>query len=434
MPASKTQIIKTEQAAVTIWLLTLILQRMYSATFAPIEKPLCLILCFFFYSEILDKLQDLKILQKHISKFSSLLVACSFYYVDSMPKSGNAVDNRWVYGIFNLGNVILPLVLLGMITTLIFPKVFSLCEAIILVRFLTLIGSWVNSVWSQFQPGFGLVLDTILLCFRPENLALLAIWASSSGLTFYLVTKLKNLKKTEKRKIFHLNITFVYLVVLVFNKNSEPELADSRNLFLLLVSVVLLGLLLVCQIANYLLTGKNKSKWSQNLRYTKLQKFYVSNIYNFFDQFADEKDKISGHLVLITSISLLCVFISSQVYSLQFLNFVSQQNLSPLQSKIMPLVGILSIGIGDTAAAYFGTKFGKLKITSYSKKSFNGWFYSCLCQILFLYFYLWYDVGEVLARSYTISCLIPIIISSFVEALTFQIDNFIVPVCLFQLL
>ena len=184
-----------------------------------------------------------------------------------------------------------------------------------------------------------------------------------------------------------------------------PLILDQGHLFLFYTSIILFLGLVFLQI---LLSLKNS-----------IQSVWIDTVYNFMDNFADNKDKTSGSIFLLTPLSELGSFIFAQYFS------VPEFHGSKLD-PVLPLISIMTIGIGDSAASIIGSssKLGRYKITSYSNKSYIGVFSSIVAQMMFVILYFWKDMFwmEALRKS-----LIAIVISSFCEGLTFQTDNLLIP-------
>ena len=91
-------------------------------------------------------------------------------------------------------------------------------------------------------------------------------------------------------------------------------------------------------------------------------------------------------------------------------------------NKLILLSGVLSIGVGDSAASIVGSKFGKIKFPD-SQKTLEGTLASIVAQLLFVCFVSNLSLGIVISICFV----------SFVEALTTQVDNVVLPLLLFSM-
>ncbi|XP_046623421.1 dolichol kinase isoform X1 [Neodiprion virginianus] len=128
-----------------------------------------------------------------------------------------------------------------------------------------------------------------------------------------------------------------------------------------------------------------------------------------FSVFGDEKDT----LISLTPLYLLA--------GLSFPLWLPASNLTLLSL----LSGVLTIGIGDTAASVVGSKYGKHKWSG-SLKSVEGTI-ACICSQLFVLYSLasfgFFDDFWLLLRA-----TLAVIAVSFVEAWTDQVDNLVLPI------
>uniref|UniRef100_A0A2M3ZWV2 dolichol kinase n=1 Tax=Anopheles braziliensis TaxID=58242 RepID=A0A2M3ZWV2_9DIPT len=95
--------------------------------------------------------------------------------------------------------------------------------------------------------------------------------------------------------------------------------------------------------------------------------------------------------------------------------------------------GILSIGIGDTAASVVGYYFGRHKWNASTSKSVEGTLASVILQSLAVYGM--YHLGLIhLSVSRAAYAGIAIIINALVESRTDQIDNLVLPLVTYAIL
>ncbi|XP_053679772.1 dolichol kinase [Anopheles nili] len=199
------------------------------------------------------------------------------------------------------------------------------------------------------------------------------------------------------RKVFH------FLIVLVYG----PGLWYQCRL-LYLTSGLMLALLVVLEIARL------------------IQLFPVAGILNSaVNLFIDEKD--SG-AVALTPIYLL---VGCSLPLWLHPSPCDLTNSGGLQMLTL-LAGVLSIGIGDTAASVVGYYFGKHKWSG-DNKSVEGTIASVLLQVLTVSAMYW--IGMVhLTVSRGAYAGIAIIVNSLIESRTDQIDNLVLPLVTYLIL
>lgn len=223
----------------------------------------------------------------------------------------------------------------------------------------------------------------------PHILLLVCFWTMCLLCSFYIVIQQDSQATTTTRKYFHGLIVLVYTSGLLVDKS-----------FLFFSSILVLCLMLLFEY----------------VRVFSIQPFgYYLN--ESFKIFRDEKDVgqlILTHMYLLAGVSLplwLC------------------SDLHDNANMISLLSGVLSIGIGDSAASIFGSHYGKIKFPS-STKTVEGTVASVVAQVLFLYTLHWFNV---INSSCVLSAIIPITIVSVIEALTTQVDNIVLPLLLYTL-
>ena len=142
-----------------------------------------------------------------------------------------------------------------------------------------------------------------------------------------------------------------------------------------------------------------------------IRAFQIGPVATHLDQafaiFLDEKD--SGKLIL-TNIYLL----AGASLPLWLTPDLSQTN------SLILLSGVISIGIGDSAASIVGSKYGRIKFPG-SAKTLEGTLASILAQTVFIHFCYNLSLGLILSI-----CLV-----SFMEALTNQVDNIVLPLVMY---
>ncbi|RWS29969.1 dolichol kinase-like protein [Leptotrombidium deliense] len=130
-----------------------------------------------------------------------------------------------------------------------------------------------------------------------------------------------------------------------------------------------------------------------------------------FNTFRDEKD---AGIITVTHVYLLIgICVPLWIYP-------SSNNIT-----IHTASGLIAAGFGDTAAAFFGSRYGKHKWPS-SQKTFEGSLAAFVSQViaslfLFSYLNLRFSFNEIMA------ILLAALFTCVVEAVTQQIDNLLIP-------
>ncbi|XP_029052292.2 dolichol kinase [Osmia bicornis bicornis] len=225
---------------------------------------------------------------------------------------------------------------------------------------------------------------------KTSKIILIGYWAVCLLLGVAVVAYqilLNNQATTSIRKMFHLLAVLVYVPGLIY-----------EHILLYFASGVVMGLFLFLELLRY-------------LRIPPLGEILQQG----FSVFADEKD----HLISLTPLYLFC--------GLSFPLWMPTSNL-PL---LVLLSGILSVGIGDTAASFVGYKWGTHKWRN-SDKSIEGTIACILSQVGFiclLAFMGYIDSGWLLLRSLWSS-----VVLSLIEAQTNQVDNLALPLLMYACL
>ncbi|XP_014772611.1 dolichol kinase [Octopus bimaculoides] len=210
-------------------------------------------------------------------------------------------------------------------------------------------------------------------------------------------------------------------VVIYFNKHKNRIHYDVRKYFhVIMVAVYLPGLLLEPMMLAL-------AAWCAFALLFLLEQFRMykipplsSSLESSLSLFLDEKD--SGPL-LVSHIYLLVGF-SVPVW----LSTAAGHSRTP-EDYVSCFAGLLTLGVGDTAASVVGIRYGKTKLPGNSRKSVEGTLASIVAQIM--------GVG---CLNYFVSVpLTPRILftlssASFYEAFTDQIDNLTLPLFTYSLL
>ncbi|XP_043584382.1 dolichol kinase [Bombus pyrosoma] len=235
-----------------------------------------------------------------------------------------------------------------------------------------------------------LIWTFYFVCNKTNKIILIGYWALCLVLGVIVVTYqvLLNLQATSStRKMFHLLAVLVYIPGLIYER-----------ILLYLASGVIMGLFVFLELMRYLQISPLGELLQQG-----------------FSVFADEKD----NLISLTPLYLLC--------GLSFPLWMPTNNLSLL----VLLSGILTVGVGDTAASFVGSRWGFHKWTN-SDKSVEGTIaciFSQIGLICLLAFMGYVDNGWLFLQS-----LLSSIVLSFIEAQTNQVDNLALPLFMYMCL
>ncbi|XP_066145021.1 dolichol kinase isoform X2 [Euwallacea fornicatus] len=203
---------------------------------------------------------------------------------------------------------------------------------------------------------------------------------------------------TSTRKIFHILAVLVYIPGLYY-----------RCCFLYLASGVVLGLFFFLEI----------------LRLLRIPPFGTL-LQDGYEVFRDEKD--TGPLALTPIYLLVGVSLPLWLHpSPCDLTDSSQFTILPLLS------GLATIGIGDTAASYFGSRIGRIKWEN-SSKTIEGTLACFISQVVFFLFIYYIGLLPQMTTEVVVRIVLSIIVTSVVEAKTSQIDNLILPLIMYVIL
>ncbi|KAG7204890.1 hypothetical protein KM043_005288 [Ampulex compressa] len=222
---------------------------------------------------------------------------------------------------------------------------------------------------------------------KKSKIILLVYWAICLLFSVFLVTYQilsKSMATTSTRKSFHLLAALVYIPGMIY---------DST--FLYLASGVIMGLFIVLELMRFLQVPPLGEALQQG-----------------FTVFVDEKD-------VLISLTPLYLF-----GGLSFPLWMPTNNL-----PLLPLLsGVLTVGVGDTAASMVGSKWGSHKWPG-SEKTVEGTI-ACVLSQAGLICGLAY-MGYVNSCWLLLRSLIATIIISLVEAHTSQVDNLALPLSMY---
>ncbi|XP_055386850.1 dolichol kinase isoform X2 [Condylostylus longicornis] len=228
--------------------------------------------------------------------------------------------------------------------------------------------------------------------------------------------------------IFYCGMTGLSIATVAWQVNkSEKATTSVRKIFhFLLVVVYIPGLLYQCTFL-YISTGV------AFCAIILLEFMRVFEIYPFdkilkqsFNVFADEKDAGS---VALTPFYLL-VGCSAPLWINSSTCGVDNNFIAP-NSLLILISGVLTVGIGDTAASVFGSKLGRHKLPN-SEKSFEGLIANIILQGLTVA--QLFSLNLVVLNNIQISLTAAsIIFVAVIEAYTDQVDNIVLPLVFFIL-
>ncbi|XP_036147144.1 dolichol kinase isoform X2 [Monomorium pharaonis] len=220
-----------------------------------------------------------------------------------------------------------------------------------------------------------------------ERIAIFMYWAGCFLLSIFILiyqTSSKSHATNLVRKNFHILATFVYIPGMIY----DPSLLyfASGVMFIIFIALELIRLLKVPPLGEMLQQG--------------------------FVAFVDEKD----YTLSLTAIYLLC--------GLSLPLWMPTNNLT----LVILLSGVLTVGIGDTAASFVGNRWGVHKWFD-TEKTIEGTVACVFCQvcaILVLMCCGFIDDNWLLLRS-----ILAIVSISLIEARTNQVDNLAMPLLMY---
>lgn len=136
-----------------------------------------------------------------------------------------------------------------------------------------------------------------------------------------------------------------------------------------------------------------------------------------FARFTDEKDQ--GSLILTNIYLLVGIFLPLWI----------TRDLKSA-NKLVLLSGVLSVGIGDSAASIIGSRYGHMKWPYSPNKSVDGTVASIIAQVIFLHFLSFINITT---DPYSLTSFLPIALTSLLEAHTTQVDNLVLPLLMYIL-
>jgi len=136
---------------------------------------------------------------------------------------------------------------------------------------------------------------------------------------------------------------------------------------------------------------------------------------SFYTIFLDEKDSLAADGGLAITHITLIVGCAMPLWVTQIVNVTDESNVLV---HLLPFVGVLVLGIGDSAGAIAGIKFGSHPWPGGSSRTFEG----SLCMFVSMFALLCLVGFDDLFKGGTILAIVTLL-----EASTIQIDNLCLP-------
>ncbi|KAJ0175232.1 hypothetical protein K1T71_009373 [Dendrolimus kikuchii] len=238
----------------------------------------------------------------------------------------------------------------------------------------------------HFLLGASCMLRILNYVFMDHNrINLLSFWlflVLIAALVVVLRTSLAVKASTVTRKSFHILASCVFLSGILYDVE-----------FMRLAAGGGLGLLVLVEA----------------LRKSRIEPI-SSALQSAFNVYSDEKDVGSFAMTpMYLYAGLACPLVLVPVYK---------------GSELELLSGVLSIGVGDTAASWFGSRYG-FNTWPDSSRTMEGTTFNILSQVITVYVLQMFDL--VRAKHGLVRASIAALVSGLVEAQTGQVDNLILP-------
>ncbi|XP_051165036.1 dolichol kinase [Leptopilina boulardi] len=222
---------------------------------------------------------------------------------------------------------------------------------------------------------------------KSSRIFLMICWSICFLLAWcFIMYKLHSKTKatTSDRKVFHILASIVFITGLIW----EPVL-------LYMASGVAFALLIVLELLRFL----NIPPLGEIMR-------------QGYNLFADEKDEF----ISLTPLYLLC--------GLSYPLWMPAND-----TALLPLLsGVLTVGIGDAAASFVGSNWGKHKLNE-SRKTMEGLVACIISQLILIYFLAFFGLIE--DNRHLLRSTFAVIGVSIVETKTEQVDNLVMPLLMY---
>ncbi|KAL4710944.1 hypothetical protein ACJJTC_017909 [Scirpophaga incertulas] len=237
----------------------------------------------------------------------------------------------------------------------------------------------------HIRLGVNIIYKLLYYIFVENNRGrLILFWGILVGMSVMVLairTQTADKASTGTRKAFHLLASLVFMSGILLDIN-----------LMNLAGGIAFGLLI-------LLEALRKSKIDP----------ISSTLQSVFDVYSDEKDNGCFAVTpLYLYIGLVCPLI-----------------LTPRGAPTLDrLAGVLSVGVGDSAASFFGSNYGSNKWPG-SNRTYEGTLFNILSQVAMVYALLLLGVLD--SRNTIIRTTLAAVVTSLVEAKTNQVDNLVLP-------
>ena len=235
----------------------------------------------------------------------------------------------------------------------------------------------------------------------------------------FVVSYIINSKSVVKLVLLWLVLAMIALnnVWNKFDKSTKATTSERKLFHGLVVIVMVSGLHLDPEFTNF----ASLSILAAFLYVEYIRAFDIRPISKVIDSafanFTDEKDQ--GSLVLTNIYLLIGIFLPL---------WITPDAKSV--NKLILLSGVLSIGIGDSAASIVGSRIGHLKWPHSPSKSVEGTIASIICQLAFLQLLF---LNNILEYQSGLGVIVPVIATALLEAHTTQVDNIVLPLTMYFL-
>lgn len=252
---------------------------------------------------------------------------------------------------------------------------------------------WIAPAWSRLVVGVPqhpvLWILRFLMNQPFQRVGLCVYWVLVIGLFLHQMTLRKQMARIMIRKVFHIMAVVMFVPALAFQ-------AD----FLRISFALAFGVFVLVE----------------TIRVWRIPPL-GEKIHSFLKAFTDSRD---SDVLIISHFSLL-------------LGCAIPVWLSSTDRPLAAYAGILSLGIGDTMASVVGYNFGSMRLSSSSKKTWEGTIAGILsifaASVLVSYMLPAFPLVEQIG-----SMAIAAICAGLVEAFTSQLDNAFVPIVYYSLL
>ncbi len=260
----------------------------------------------------------------------------------------------------------------------------------------------------------------ILAVFLPIALILSSWIMATGGKNAMNINKNNHGEESRKKRTIIARKYFHLVAILLFT----PITWLDPDMMSLSYAIVVALLIVIEMIRGW--TGNNCSTVDQNKGdfYEITKQSWTWN--NFYMAFLDEKDDsaANGGLV-VTHIALIfgCAF---PLWVNQWLQYAKGSTLQSdnILLTLLPFLGILSLGVGDSISAIIGVNFGRMHWPGGSSRTVEGsscMFLSMLCAVmLHVVFRRFNDLNSV-------ELVVPLAVITLIEASTSQVDNLYLP-------